>query len=40
MDEILSFRSSGEFRKWLAANHRQADGIGLRVCKISDQFVP
>jgi len=33
MDEILSFRSSSEFRKWLAANHRQSDGIWLRIFK-------
>ncbi|MGA8490989.1 MAG: YdeI/OmpD-associated family protein [Terriglobales bacterium] len=30
---ILSFRSSSEFRKWLAANHRQSDGIWLRIFK-------
>ena len=33
MEEILSFRSSSEFRKWLAANHRQSDGIWLRILK-------
>jgi uncharacterized protein YdeI (YjbR/CyaY-like superfamily) len=33
MDEILPFRSSSEFRKWLAANHRQSDGIWLRIFK-------
>ena len=33
MDEILSFRSSTEFRKWLAANHRQSDGIWLCIFK-------
>jgi len=33
MNEILSFRSSSEFRKWLAANHRQFDGIWLRIFK-------
>lgn len=33
MNEILSFRSSSEFRKWLAANHRQSDGIWLRILK-------
>jgi uncharacterized protein YdeI (YjbR/CyaY-like superfamily) len=33
MNEILSFRSSSEFRKWLAANHRQSDGIWLRIFK-------
>ncbi len=33
MNKILSFRSSSEFRKWLAANHRQSDGIWLRIFK-------
>jgi len=33
VNEILSFRSSLEFRKWLAANHRQSDGIWLRIFK-------
>jgi uncharacterized protein YdeI (YjbR/CyaY-like superfamily) len=33
MDPILRFRSSSEFRKWLAANHRQSDGIWLRIFK-------
>jgi len=33
MNEILSFRSSSEFRKWLAVNHRQSDGIWLRFFK-------
>ncbi len=31
--EILSFRSSARFRKWLAANHRRSEGIWLRICK-------
>jgi len=31
--KILSFRSSSEFRKWLAANHRQSEGIWLRIFK-------
>jgi uncharacterized protein YdeI (YjbR/CyaY-like superfamily) len=31
--EILFFRSAAEFRKWLAANHRQAEGIWLRIAK-------
>ena len=31
--EILGFRSSSEFRKWLSANHRQSDGIWLRIFK-------
>lgn len=31
--EILSFRSSSEFRTWLAANHRQSAGIWLRIFK-------
>ena len=30
---ILSFRLASEFRKWLAANHRQSDGIWLRIFK-------
>src|SRR5271169_3959134 len=33
MDEVLRFRSSSGFRKWLAANHRQSDGIWLRIFK-------
>ena len=33
MDEILQFRSPAEFRKWLAANHGQPEGIWLRICK-------
>jgi uncharacterized protein YdeI (YjbR/CyaY-like superfamily) len=33
MNEILSFRSPSEFRKWLSANHRQSDGIWLRIFK-------
>jgi len=33
MNEILLFRSSSEFRKWLVANHRQSDGIWLRIFK-------
>jgi|SRR5579859_2529643 len=33
MNKILSFRSSSEFRKWLAENHRQSDGIWLRIFK-------
>ena len=33
MNEILSFRTSAEFRKWLAANHRRSDGIWLRIFK-------
>jgi uncharacterized protein YdeI (YjbR/CyaY-like superfamily) len=33
MDEILQFRTPAEFRKWLAANHRQLEGIWLRICK-------
>jgi uncharacterized protein YdeI (YjbR/CyaY-like superfamily) len=33
MNEILYFRSSSEFRKWLATNHRQSDGIWLRIFK-------
>jgi uncharacterized protein YdeI (YjbR/CyaY-like superfamily) len=33
MNEILRFRSSPEFRKWLGANHLQSDGIWLRIFK-------
>lgn len=33
MNEILRFRSPVEFRKWLTANHRQSDGICLRIFK-------
>jgi len=33
MSETRSFRSSSEFRKWLAANHRQSDGIWVRIFK-------
>ena len=33
MNDILSFRSATEFRKWLAANHRQSDGIWLCIFK-------
>jgi uncharacterized protein YdeI (YjbR/CyaY-like superfamily) len=33
MDEILQFRTPAEFRKWLAANHRQIEGIWLRIFK-------
>jgi uncharacterized protein YdeI (YjbR/CyaY-like superfamily) len=33
MNEILSFRSASEFRKWLAANHRDSNGIWLRIFK-------
>ena len=33
MNDILSFRSAAEFRKWLTANHRQSDGIWLRIFK-------
>jgi len=31
--EILFFRTAAEFRKWLGENHRQADGIWLRISK-------
>ena len=33
MNEILRFRSPSEFRKWLAANHHQSEGIWLRIFK-------
>ena len=33
MDEILGFRSSSEFRKWLAENHQQSDRIWLLIFK-------
>ncbi len=31
--EILSFRSSSAFRKWLTTNHDKSDGIRLRIFK-------
>ena len=31
--EILAFASAAEFRKWLSRNHRQPDGIWLRIFK-------
>ena len=31
--EILSFRSAGEFRRWLERNHRKSEGIWLRIFK-------
>jgi uncharacterized protein YdeI (YjbR/CyaY-like superfamily) len=31
--EVHFFRSAPAFRKWLVANHRQADGIWLRIAK-------
>lgn len=37
MNEILHFRRSAEFRKWLAKNHRRPDGIWLRICKKDSQ---
>lgn len=33
MNEVLSFRSASDFRKWLAVNHRKSTGIWLRVFK-------
>jgi len=33
MNDILRFRSSSEFRKWLSANHRRSDRIWLRIFK-------
>jgi uncharacterized protein YdeI (YjbR/CyaY-like superfamily) len=33
MTATLRFRTSPELRKWLAANHRQSDGIWLRIFK-------
>lgn len=33
MNETLSFRTPSAFRKWLAANHRQPEGIWLRIFK-------
>ena len=33
MEETLRFRSSSEFRQWLAKNHRQPEGIWLRIFK-------
>jgi uncharacterized protein YdeI (YjbR/CyaY-like superfamily) len=37
VNEILSFRSATEFRKWLAANHRESDGIWLRIHKMDSR---
>jgi uncharacterized protein YdeI (YjbR/CyaY-like superfamily) len=31
--ETLAFKSSAEFRKWLAANHEKIDGLWLRMFK-------
>ena len=33
MSEFLSFRSASDFRKWLAANHRNSTGIWLLIFK-------
>jgi uncharacterized protein YdeI (YjbR/CyaY-like superfamily) len=33
MNDVHRFRSASEWRKWLAANHRQSDGIWLRIFK-------
>jgi uncharacterized protein YdeI (YjbR/CyaY-like superfamily) len=33
MNDLLRFRSPSELRKWLAANHRQSDGVWLRIFK-------
>lgn len=33
MTDVLAFSSAGDFRKWLAANHRSCDGIWLRIYK-------
>ena len=33
MDEALDFRTAAGFRKWLGANHRQMEGIWLRIFK-------
>ena len=33
MNEILPFTSSSKFRRWLTANHRQSEGIWLRIFK-------
>jgi len=33
MNEVLEFQSAAEFRKWLAANHRESEGIWLRIFK-------
>jgi len=33
MNEVLSFRSSAQFRKWLSVNHCKSDGIWLRIFK-------
>jgi uncharacterized protein YdeI (YjbR/CyaY-like superfamily) len=33
--EVLSFRSSAEFRSWLKKNHGESSGIWLRIWKIN-----
>ena len=33
MTDILAFSSASEFRKWLAANHKNSEGIWLRIYK-------
>ena len=35
MNEVLSFRSASDFRKWLALNYRKSTGIWLRIYKKS-----
>jgi len=35
MNEVLSFRSASDFRKWLAVNYRKSTGIWLRIYKKS-----
>ena len=32
-DGVLSFRTQEDFRKWLEANHRQSQGLWLRIFK-------
>jgi uncharacterized protein YdeI (YjbR/CyaY-like superfamily) len=33
MNEVLSFRTASDFRKWLAVNHRKSAGIWLQIFK-------
>jgi uncharacterized protein YdeI (YjbR/CyaY-like superfamily) len=33
VNEIISFRSASEFRKWLAVYHRESEGIWVRMFK-------
>ncbi|MBV9625498.1 MAG: YdeI/OmpD-associated family protein [Acidobacteria bacterium] len=37
--DVLSFRSSEEFRRWLGANHRHSPGLWLRIFKKDSRTV-